>query len=406
MKIVEINVCPSGSTGTIMLQIAEQARQRQHVVYTFSRKWRRQPLPPEGHRYFGTFLENAFHQVAANLTGYSECYSYFGTRALIRQLKRISPDVIHLHNLHGWYIDLPQLFRYMKRHHIRVVWTLHDCWSFTGQCPHFLMAGCNKWQTGCHGCSQHDRYPATRVDRTKTMWRRKKDWFTGVENLTLVTPSYWLAGLVRQSYLKDYPLTVIRNGIDLSVFKPTENDFSAQYRCEGKHILLGVAADWGERKGLDVFVELSRRLDDSYQIVLVGTRDDVDRLLPDNVISIHRTANPQELAEIYTAADVFVNPTREEVLGLVNIEALACGTPVITFDAGGSPECIDESCGSVVPVDCLETLVREIVRVCETQPYSQAACIQRAVQFDRNATYAKYIRLYEEMSGNESSFHI
>ena len=182
------------------------------------------------------------------------------------------------------------------------------------------------------------------------MYQLKKKWFTGVENMTLVTPSEWLAGLVKQSFLKDYPIRVINNGIDLEVFKPTPSNFRETYGCGDKKIVLGVAFGWGERKGLDVFLDFAKRLDsERYQIVLVGTDENVDKQLPNTVISIHRTQNQTELAKIYTAADVFVNPTREEVFGLVNIEALACGTPGVTFNTGGSPECYDATCGSVVP---------------------------------------------------------
>jgi glycosyltransferase involved in cell wall biosynthesis len=228
------------------------------------------------------------------------------------------------------------------------------------------------------------------------MYRKKQEWFTGVQDLTIVTPSHWLAGLVGESFLKDYPVKVIHNGIDLPVFKPTESDFRKKHHCEDKFILLGVAFGWGARKGLDVFIDLASRLDDRFQIVLVGTDDNVDKNLPPNIISIHRTQNQTELAEIYTAADLFVNPTREEALGLVNIESLACGTPVVTFQTGGSPECVDPTCGSVVPCDDANALEQEILRIAETKPYSPDACLNKAKEFDMNERFEEYVRLYEE----------
>lgn len=228
------------------------------------------------------------------------------------------------------------------------------------------------------------------------MWKCKRKWFTGIENCTIVTPSQWLADLVKQSYLKDYPVKVINNGIDLSIFKPTEGNFREKHGIVGKKVVLGVAFGWGKRKGLDIFIELTRRLQKDYQIVLVGADDEVDKLLPFNIISIHRTQNQKELAEIYTAADVFANPTREEVLGLVNVESLACGTPVVTFKSGGSPECIDDTCGSVVDCDDVDAMEFEIRRICEKKTYSVEACIQRARKFDMNVRFDEYVSLYKE----------
>jgi glycosyltransferase involved in cell wall biosynthesis len=230
------------------------------------------------------------------------------------------------------------------------------------------------------------------------MHNRKKALFSGLD-MTIVTPSQWLADLVKQSFLKDYPVKVIHNGIDLNVFRPTDGDFRQRYGIpESKKILLGVAFGWGVRKGLDVFVELAKRLDpEQYRIVLVGTDDRTDAQLPKNIISIHRTNNQQELAQIYTAADLFVNPTREEVLGMVNLEAIACGTPVVTFRSGGSPECVDDTCGSVVDCDDFDGLEREIRRICAERPYSAENCLKRAVEFDANERFREYIRLYGSM---------
>ena len=402
MKVVAINIVHNGSTGHIMLNISKLLEKNGDETKTFSarsfsRKYVKMPPAPQNHSYFGSYLERGIHMILGMYMGLNGLFSYFGTRKIIRECKRISPDVIHLHNLHAFCVNLPQLFRYIKKNNISVVWTLHDCWAFTGHCPHFIMAKCNKWQTGCHHCPQPEIYPKMYLDTSKKMYKLKKKWFTGVNDMTLVTPSQWLADLVGKSFLKDYPVKVINNGIDLSVFKPSESDFRNKYNCVDKHILLGVAFDWGVRKGLDVFVELAGRLPEDYQIVLVGTDDNVDKQLPSNVISIHRTQNQSELAEIYTAADLFVNPTREEVFGLVNVEALACGTPVLTFRTGGSPECIDASCGSVVEVDDIFSMENEILRICTEKPYSKEACLERAKKFDMNERFEEYVKLYEEV---------
>lgn len=404
MRIAIINMVPYGSTGKIMLQIARVARERGHEVRTYSTepysmKRRPKPFVAPDHFQWGSFRENMFHYYLGSTFGRNGCYSKSGTKQLIQELERFAPDVLHLHNLHSFCIHFPTLFRYIKKNNIRTVWTLHDCWTFTGQCPHFDMFGCDKWKTGCHHCKQPMTYPKSRVDNSKRMYERKKKWFTGVQDMTLVTPSQWLADLTRESFLKEYPVNVIHNGIDLSVFQPTQSSFREKYGCEDKYILLGVAFGWGQRKGLDVFVELSRRLDKHYQIVLVGTDEETDRRLPENIISIHQTQNQEELAQIYSAADLFVNPTREEVFGLVNTEALACGTPVLTFHTGGSPEILDESCGAVVEKNDVDGLEREIIRICGDRPYSCEDCLTRAKQFDMNSRFGECVKLYEEILG-------
>lgn len=378
-----------------MLQTARLARMSGHEVKTFSKRWRNNP-DLEGHRYIGTLCENILHRIGAPLLAADGAFSAFATRRLIRQLETFAPDLVHLHNLHGWYLNYEMLTRYLKKKGVRVIWTLHDCWPFTGQCPHFVMAGCEKWRTGCHHCPQLREYPEAYFDRTKAFWEKKKGWFTGVRNMTIVTPSHWLAELVKESFLKEYPVRVIHNGIDLSVFRPTESDFREKYHCENKHLVLGVAFDWGQRKGLDVFIELARRLGSDYKIVLVGTDEKVEHVLPDNIISIRRTQNQKELAEIYSASDVFVNPTREDTFPTVNLEALACGTPVVTFRTGGSPECIDENCGCVVETNNVDILEQEIRRICNEKPFSEAACIRRAAGFDMRDRFEEYVRLYEE----------
>ena len=402
MRIAIINMVPYGSTGKIMLQIARVARESGHEARTYSTepysmKRRPKPFVAPGHLQWGSFRENMFHYYLGSTFGRNGCYSKSGTKQLIRELERCSPDVLHLHNLHSFCIHFPTLFRYIKKNNIRTVWTLHDCWTFTGQCPHFDMFGCEKWKTGCHHCKQPMTYPKSRIDNTRRMYELKKKWFTGVQDMTLVAPSEWLADLTRESFLKEYPVKVIHNGIDLAVFRPTQSDFRKKYGCEDKHILLGVAFGWGARKGLDVFIELSKRLDDHYQIVLVGTDDETDRQLPENIISIHQTQNQEELAQIYSAADLFVNATQEDTYPTVNMEALACGTPVLTFRTGGSPEIPDESCGAVVEKNDVDGLEREIIRIYKERPYSCEACLTRAKQFDMNSRFGEYIELYEEI---------
>lgn len=395
--IISINAVPYGSTAKIMVGIANLCEVNRIENIT-STGYSYHPMKmPESNISIGNVIDKSIHLMLGRITGYHGCYSNIATEKFIKKVRKLNPEIIHLHNIHGDFLNYRLLFNYIKQHNVRVIWTLHDCWSFTGRCPHFVMSQCDKWKTGCGNCPYpKNSYPKVLVDKTAKMWELKKKWFTSVEDMTIVTPSQWLAKLVKESFFNDYPVKVINNGIDLSVFKPTESDFRQKYGLVNKYILLGVADNWGARKGLDVFVELSKRLDSAkYQIVLVGTNDSVDKQLPDNIISIHRTQNQKELADIYTATDLFVNPTREEVLGLVNIEALACGTPVITFDSGGSPECIDETCGSVVECDDINTMESEIIRIAEKKPFTTYKCLQRAKRFDQNERYEEYIKLYK-----------
>jgi glycosyltransferase involved in cell wall biosynthesis len=344
-----------------------------------------------------SWLDCHIHNRLARYTLLQGCFSRWRTACFLQKLHKEQIDLIHLHNLHGSYINLSLLFRYIKKNRIRVIWTLHDCWSFTGFCPYFDMAGCDQWRTGCYRCPQFRSDPHHLLDSSRRMYRLKKQWFTDVEDMTLVTPSHWLAELVKQSYLRDYPVKVIHNGIDLSVFRPAPSDFRQRYGiAPEKKILLGVAFGWGARKGLDVFVELEKRLGNGYQIVLVGTDETVDKQLPKSIISIHRTENQQQLAQIYTAADLFVNPTREENYPTVNMEALACGTPVLTFRTGGSPEIPDATCGAVVEKDDVDAMEKEIHRICRDEPYSKEACLKRAECFDMNLKYKEYVQLYED----------
>lgn len=400
MRIVQINGGVFGSTGKIMFGITKLLEAKGDSVICASPITTTNRKKQPAHKYYkiGTFFSRRCDVFFSRLTGKQNCFARIATKNLIRKLVCFHPDIVHLHNLHGDYINIPLLFKYIKQNNIKTVWTLHDCWSFTGHCTHFTMVNCDKWKTGCYNCPQYKEYPKSLFDNSKKMYRLKRNWFTGIKDLKIVTPSEWLAGLVKQSFLKDYPVKVINNGIDLNVFKPTESDFRKKYNIsDNKYILLGVAFGWGKRKGLDVFIELQKRLDkDKYQIVLVGTDDNVDKLLPKEIISIHRTQNQTELAEIYTAADLFVNSTREENYPTVNMESIACGTPVITFRTGGSPEILTEKTGLVVDCDDVEGLQHGIEKICEKNLFSTGDCIEQAKNFDMNKRLNKYELLYRE----------
>ncbi len=391
-KIVQINTtCGAGSTGKICVAVSRLLTEQgieNFVFYTHGSSDYSLGV------HFGTPAYKKAQALRSRVLGNYGFNSQRITRQMIAELERIRPDAVHLHNIHGHDCDLNLLFSYFKSRKIKLFWTFHDCWAFTGYCPHFDMIGCGRWQTGCGRCPQK-RESSWFFDRSKTLYKRKKKLLDGLD-LTVITPSQWLGDLVKQSFLGDYPVRVIHNGIDLSLFRPIPGDVRKRYGLEGKNVLLGVAFGWDKRKGLDVFTELASRLDDSYRIVLVGTDESVDRQLPKSIIAIHRTKNQAELAELYTAADLLINPTREENYPTVNMEALACGTPVVTFRTGGSPEIIDPTCGSAVPKNDVDALEQEIIRVCTHRPYSAEACLARAQSFDQRERFLEYISLYED----------
>lgn len=395
MKIVQLNAsCGVGSTGKIckaISQLLTKNNVENYVLYVGQKN-----NYPQGIRYANAFYLR-LQALKTRVFGNYGFNSKTATKKLIRILDRIQPDIIHIHNIHGHNVHLGLLFAYLKKSNIKTYWTFHDCWAFTAYCPHFDFVKCDQWKTECVSCVQY-KTMSWFFDRSRYIYHKKSELLNSLQDLTIITPSQWLADLVKQSFLKNYPVHVIHNGIDVSVFKPTKSDFRERYHIPmDKFVLLGVAFGWEKRKGLDVFVELSRRLDpEKYQIVLVGTDDAVDKTLPENIISIHRTQNQQELAEIYTAADLFVNPTREENYPTVNMEAIACGTPVITFRTGGSPEILDETCGSVVDCDDIAAMEREIRRICENAPYSIEDCLLRAQSFDQQRRFKEYIEFYEK----------
>lgn len=397
MRLLEVNSVPYGSTGKIMFSIADLAQNKGMKALCFTGfSWHKSDN--KNWRLIGSLPEKTFHMYMDRLTGLHGYFSYFSTLRFLRKVKKFSPDIIHIHNLHGWYINFPLFFKFIKKHNIPVVWTLHDCWSITGHCPHFTMIGCDRWKSGCFDCAQYKEYPKSILDTSKTMYRMKKKWFNGIENMTIVTPSKWLSEIIKQSYLRKYPVQIINNGIDLEVFKPTESDLRKRLGLsDTDKIILGVSLGWNNKKGLDVFIELAKRLDSHYKIILVGTDNSTDALLPESVISIHRTSNRKELAEIYSAADVFVNPTREDTFPTVNVESLACGTPVITFRTGGSPEIIDESSGYVVETDDIDEMEKRIISVCENKDLFFDSCLDRAKSYGKDDRFMEYYQLFRRI---------
>lgn len=341
-KVLLINsVCGIGSTGRICTDLAQQfEKQGNEVKIAYGRN---SYVPKQFQKYavrIGNNLDVKLHALKTRLFDNHGFGSYNATKKFLKWVEEYNPNLIWLHNIHGYYINIELLFNWLKQHqNIQIKWTLHDCWAFTGHCSHFIIAKCNKWQTLCQNCPQKKRYPTSLFkDNSKQNFEKKKQLFTGLKKLTLITPSQWLANLVKQSFLKEYPVEVIYNTIDKNIFKPTPSDFRRKYGLENKKIILGVAGVWNNTKGLNDFIELSKILDDNYKIILVGLTQKQIKSLPKNILAIQKTNSPQELAQIYSASDVFFNPTYEDNYPTVNLEAQACGTSVITYDVGGCKE--------------------------------------------------------------------
>lgn len=390
MKVLEINsVCGIRSTGRICTDLADVLKENGHECrIAYGREVVPEKYESISYR-IGSDTDVRLHALKARFFDSAGFGSKKATERLIEKIKEYNPDIIHLHNIHGYYLDTKILFNYLAAADKPVIWTLHDCWTFTGHCACFDYIGCKKWENGCERCPQKGTYPSSvLLDRSKQNWNRKKALFTSVKNMTVVTPSEWLAELAEKSFLGKFPVKVINNGIDTEIFKPTYGDFRTAYRLENKKIILGVASVWDKRKGLDDFIKLAGIIDDNYVIVLVGVNEKQKNTLPGNVIGISRTDNTAELAEIYTAANVFFNPTYEDNYPTVNLEAQACGTPVITYKTGGSPESTDPL--GVLPQGDVNGAIKLI---------EKSDALKILPPPEKKTQYGKYIKLYEELTG-------
>ncbi len=389
--LFQINVTAnSGSTGRIAEDIGKLVISKGWDSYiAFGRG---EPNSISNIIRIGNDWDMRIHAVQTRLFDNHGLVSKSATRKLVKQIESISPDIIHLHNIHGYFLNYPILFDFLKRYKAPVVWTLHDCWPWTGHCAYYTYAGCEKWETGCHDCEQLSCYPASKLfDRSRKNFKDKLRAFTGLDNLTLVTVSDWIKGELCKSFLKDYPSVTIHNGIDLNVFSPKIRTLK---KSEQK-IVLGVANVWDRRKGLDEFIKLRDFLPEKYRIVLVGLTMKQISSLPNGIYGIKRTENAHQLAELYSKADVFANPTLEDNFPTTNLEALACGTPVVTYRTGGSPEAVDDRTGVVVPYRNIKALADAIESICSLNSLAPQDCRNRAVAyFDRAKVFEQYVDLY------------
>ena len=353
MKVLLINVtCGVGSHGHICKDIAEDYASMGHEVRI---AYGRGTPTPDTRKYavkIGNKAEVYIHALYARLFDRSGFGSWIGTLRFLKWVDEFEPDVIWLHNIHGYYINIKYLFKWIKRHpQVEVKWTLHDCWSFTGHCGHFIRANCYKWKSQCYNCANKLEYPqSVFLDSSRKNYIEKKALFCGVKKMEIIVPSNWLAKHVRDSYLNEYPITVKHNQVNNEVFKYTESDFRKRYNIDDKIVILGVSAVWSNNKGLDEFIELAQMLDDRYVVVLVGMKKRQIKKYSTSIMGLPRTNDQRMMAEYYSSADYFVNASKEETFSMTTLEALSCGAKVIVY-RGTACEEVVEMYGSGKVVD-------------------------------------------------------
>jgi len=402
MRVVQINtVYQFGSTGRILCDLEEAMRRNNISPYAiYGRDMTGEIFGSDVYKMSDkcSWYINKF---TTHLLGYEGYSSKKQTQKAINFIERIDPEIVHLHNLHGYYLNLEELFEYLQKTNKKVVWTFHDCWPFTGHCAYFHQIGCERWKNGCGNCPQKISYPRSMIfDRSERQWQDKRKWFTSLPNLHIVTVSNWLKSLVEESFLGDCDIRTIYNGVNTSVFLPQESGKLIKNKLgldTTKKLVLGVASGWTERKGLADFMYFAEKAPADVVFLLVGQIPSGVKI-PDNIIHYGRTNNLAQLAELYSAADIFVNPSKQETFGLTTAEAMACGTPAIVYDTTACPEVVgsDTRCGDIVPAMDKQAMLECILNRL-SMPKDEVATRQWVVNnFDKEIRLDDYVKLYKE----------
>jgi putative colanic acid biosynthesis glycosyltransferase len=398
--ILSINASNYGCTGTINSGILQMARENGYTAYSacpvdhISKK-----IKDENQIYIGGRISRNVNQKLFMYTGCIDLGSRFATKSFLNRIDKLNPALIHLHNIHSNYINIKMLFEYCSIRNLPIIWTLHDCWPMTGRCTYFDLNGCEKWKSGCSACQFMYQTPVSRVDMCKRNWIYKRSIFEKYPQLTIVTPSNWLAGYVRQSYLKKHPIYVINNGIDLSSFSYRNGTIRTEYDLDDKYIIACVASSWEARKGFEYVIKVAEYFENT-RILLVGSLKEAQKeKLPKNIIATGRINDRNKMQEIYSSADVFMNPTLDDNFPTTNLEALACGTPVITFKTGGSPEAVDNNSGIVVEQGDTEGLYAA-VQMAMSNCFTRKNCQRQAAKFSATQKYQEYVELYNNILEN------
>ncbi len=397
--LLQINFSNFGSTGKIAEQIGVLAiNQGWKSYFAYSRSKGRSESQSKIVQIGGK-LNVYWHGFESRILDNHGLASRSATKRFIKQIVNLSPDIIHLHNIHGYYLNYKILFEFLKMYNRPVVWTLHDCWAMTGHCAYFSMAGCGKWKKQCFDCPLKKEYPKSfLLDRSKQNYQDKEATFKGLENLHVVSVSNWLNNIVKESYLNYANLHVIYNGVDIKMFQPFDgHKLKVEYNLQGKKILLGVANVWEKRKGFADYIELRKKISKDFVIVLIGLDKKIIKQLPEGIIGICRTENQTQLAQWYSLADIVLNLSYQESFGLTTVEGFACGTPSIVYNTTASPELISDDTGLVVETGNISQLVEAINKLC-SNPLKSSDCRKRAeLLYNKNIAFQKYLDLYESL---------
>ena len=406
MKVVLVNAfIGCDSTGNLTYSIYNKLRENKiESMVAFGR----QNSKMNDHTYkIGGKADYLAHAMLTRITDRNGLYSKYATKKFLEFLDEYKPDVIHLHNIHGYYINIVMLMEYISTNNIAVVWTLHDCWTFTGHCPYYTDIGCNRWESGCFKCPKKREHPASYlVDNSKQNYEIKKQAFNKPQRMVLTPVSRWLSSEVKRSFLGKKEIETVYNGINLDVFRIKKNDFREKYGIEnGKRLLLAVAIHWVPSKGLEDIISMSKILSsEQYKIAVIGLDEKqiqyVNKVAP-NILALPKTYNANQLADAYNAADVFINPSKQETFGMVTAEALSCGTPAIVYNATASPELVDENTGRVIGVGDIRAFIKAIDEVLEIPNVSEKCRNRAETLFDREKNLEKYINIYKRLMGEK-----
>ena len=398
MKVLQINaVYGQGSTGTIVCDIEKMCEESGIECYVASPD--KKVLKAKHGYVIGNTLDHKIHALLSRIHGKQAYYSHIPTRNLIRWIDEIKPEIVHLHNLHSNYIHLNMLLHYLAEKDIKTIVTLHDCWFLTGGCFHYTAAGCDKWLTNCKNCpKKKEDTPAFFSKQSAKILADRKKFLLAIPHLYITGVSQWMANEALKTFLKDTPNYIITNGIDMEVFKPTPSDFRKRLGLEDKYIILGPASKWLLSVNKQVMAEFSSIMQPDEVLLLFGVTNAIDNL-PDNIITYGYTKNREELAQLYTMVDVFANVTREDSLSLINVEAQACGTPVVTFNQTGPKETVDDINSFNVPVGDVHKLYEAVQKVRkQTTEDTVTQCVQFVHEkYEVYNTYKKYIELYKSI---------
>lgn len=405
MKVLQINaVYGHGSTGDIVRELLLNVKKVGGQSYIAVPEKIKNHNEVDGYIRIGNKIDYKLHSLSSRIFGMQGFSSKKSTLKLIKEIEKINPDIIHLHNLHSNYINIEYLFKYIRENKKPTIITLHDCWFLTGKCCHFLYDNCEKWKVKCEKCIRKKKeIPSYFFDTSTKVYEKKKKLIGENPFVYVIGCSKWITEVARQSILNKRVIGTIYNGIDLSIFYPRKNNFRIKYKLEEKYVILGMANKWLTKENEKTYEEILKFLKKDIILFLIGCTEEEIKKLPDNVLGVGFINDKNTLADYYSMADVFVNVTKVDSLPTVNIEAIACGTPVITYNSGGSAEILNSNVGISVEYGDIKGLILSIekIKTKRKEEYIDQCVKHINENFEKNKCFEKYIDLYEKILSNE-----